>query len=247
MRLVIGFVLIVCAGRGASAAEPLDDLFAGWVAAQGRAESLVVEFCREFRDPVFGRPEKPSKASGAFRWVRTKKGEVCASYEIVAEKPKGKQSERFAGLLNCGNVYLLHHDEKTAERLGVGVADAKLTLFLEEYDNPFVVLLDRERAEAKFRLEIVKQDEWYTYLVAKPKQITRPRWFMNSFQDGRIVLMRKDSKAVPKGMPRQLWYKYGVVEYLFDIKSWRLNSPNGPTTEEFTRPEDRPGWRVVDY
>jgi hypothetical protein len=242
MRLMFGWLLVVCAAGGALATEPLDDLFARWVAAEGKAESLVVKFDLETKDPIF---DQRDKASGTFRLIRTKNGEVFASYEVVAEKPKGEGAEQFSGLLNGGKVYLLNHDKKTAMRFEL--ADSELKPFLEKYFNPFVVLLDRKRAEAKCTLEVVKQDEWYTYLAVKPKPVKRYGWFPNNFHDGRLVLMRKDAEAVPKGMPRQLWYTDGVREYLFDIKAWQLNPAAGPKLEEFAKPEDRPGWEVVDW
>lgn len=242
MRFILGSVLVVCAAGGTSSAEPLDKLFAGWAAAQGRAESLVVEFGLETKDPIFDDPEK---ATGTFRLLRTEKGEVVASYEVVAEKPRGENAERFNGLLNAGRVYLLDHDNKAAVRFEF--ADGELNPFLEKHFNPFVVLLDREHAEAKCQLEVVKQDECYTYLAVKPKQVRRYGWFPDTFHDGGVVLMRKDSEAVPKGMPRQLWYTDGRREYRFDIKAWRLNAADGPKFQEFTKPEDRPGWEVVDW
>ncbi len=241
MRLVLGFVLAVCVAGRVSATEPLDDVFAGWLAAQGKAESLVVEFGLETRDPIF---DQRDKATGTFRLLRTKKGGVFATYEVVAEKPKGEKADRFTGLLNGGKVFLLKHEKKTAVRFDF--ADGELAPFLETYFAPFVLLLDRKRAEAKCHLEVVKQDEWYTYMTVKPKEVRRYGWFPDNFHDGRVVLMRKDSEGVPKGMPRQIWHTDGVREYLFEIKGWRLNSVDAPKLEEFARPEDRPAWEVVD-
>jgi hypothetical protein len=242
MRLMLGcLVVVVCAASGALATEPLDDLFAGWVAAEGKAESLVVEFDLETKDPIF---DHRDKASGMFRLVRTKNGEVFASYEVVAEKPKGEKAERFNGMLNGLSVYLLNFGKKTAVRFAQ--TDGELKPFLENYFNPFVVLLDRKRAEAKCTLEVVKQDEWYTYLAVKPKEVKRRGWFSDNFHHGQLVLMRQDAEAVPKGMPRQLWYTNGIREYLFDITAWRLNAADGPRLEEFTKPEDRPGWTLVE-
>ena len=59
------------------------------------------------------------------------------------------------------------------------------------------------------------------------------------------MLLNKDSERIPKGMPCQLWYTDGVHEHTFDIRSWRYNADPGPRADEFTRPDDRPGWEVV--
>src|SRR5947209_9738611 len=133
MRLVLGCVLAVSVPGAAPGSEPLDDLFAGWAAAQSRAESFVVEFSVETK--FF---EERQKATGTFRLVRTKTGELFASSEVVAEEPKGEKADRFSGLLNGSSVYLLNHDKKTAVRFKVG--DGELMPFLEKYFNPFVVL-----------------------------------------------------------------------------------------------------------
>ena len=47
-------------------------------------------------------------------------------------------------------------------------------------------------------------------------------------------------------MPRQLWYEDQAGNgWTFDILRWKANAADGPKAEEFTRPEDRPGWQVV--
>lgn len=242
MRPEFACVLAVCAAGAAAGAEPLDDLFAGWAKAQGRVESLVVEFALETKEPAFGTSDR---FTGAVRLIRTRAGEVFASYERVAEGPKRQNADRWSALLNGGKVYLLNHDQKAAIRFEP--ARDELVPFLEKHFSPFVVLLDRKRAEAKHRLEVVKQDEWYTYLAVKPKQVKRTGWLPDNFHDGRVVLMRKDSDAIPKGMPRQLWYADGAREHLVTIKAWRLNRADAPKQEAFARPEDRPGWRVMKF
>ena len=94
---------------------------------------------------------------------------------------------------------------------------------------------------------MVKQDDWYTYLVVKPKNVRRFGWLPDRFQDGRVVLMNKASDTVPQDMPRQLWYTDGINDYTFEIKSWRLNPVDSLKLEEFAKPEDRPGWKVLGW
>jgi hypothetical protein len=199
--LIVGFIVAVGVDRQ-------DQLFASWQEAQGSVKSLVVQFTLETTDRVFA---ERRKAEGTFRLIRTPKGEVYAFYEITQANSKGAKQERWSGLLNNGRVYLLHHDKKRA----IPFEPTELRCFLEQYFNPFVLLLDQKRAREKCQVQVIKQDEWYTYLSVKPKQVQR-------FQEGRAVLMNKDSDAVPKNMPRQLWYTDGGCEYTFDIKAWRL-------------------------
>jgi hypothetical protein len=235
--LVFGFVALCADG-----AERQDHLFASWQEAQRDVKSLVVEFTRETRDPI---AEERQKAEGTFRLIRTPKGEMFASYEIVQPEAKDDKQERWSGLLHNGTVYLLNHDKKTAIRFEP--ADGDLWRFLEKYFNPFVLLLDQKRAGEKCQIEVVKQDEWYTHLAVKPKHVKRFGWFPDTFHEGRAVLMNKASEAVPKDMPRRLWYTDGVREYTFEIKGWRLNAPEAPKLEEFAKPEDRPGWEVGEW
>ncbi len=107
-------------------------------------------------------------------------------------------------------------------------------------------LLDRKRAEEKCHIEVVKQDEWYTYLAVKQKQVKRSVWFPDPFHEGQAVLMNKASEKVPKDMPRQLWYTNGTQKCIFEIKLWQLNPAEAPKLEEFREPEDRPGWEVTE-
>jgi hypothetical protein len=236
--LVVGFI-----GACAHGDDRLDELFASWQEAHRGVKSLVVDFTLETWDPIFKDRER---AEGTFRLVRTAKGEVFASYELVHKRQDDKPL-RLSGLLNGGAVYLLDQEKKTAHRFEF--TDDELRKFLEQYFNPFVLLLDRKRAEDNCRLAIVKQDESYSYLVMKSKQAKRSVWFFgDTFDEGRATLMNKASEDVPKDMPRQLWYR-GVSksEYTFEIKAWRLNAANAPKLEVFAKPEDRPGWKVTEW
>jgi len=242
MRAFLGSLLVVGLAASADRADRRDQLYASWQEAQRGVKSLVVEFTRETRDPIF---KERQKAEGAFRLIRTPKGEVFASYEIVEPEAKGDKQERWSGLLHNGTVYLLDHDKKTAIRFEQTGGD--LWRFLEKYFNPFVLLLDQKRAGEKCQIEVVQQDEWYTYLAVKPKQVKPFGWFPDTFHEGRAVLMNKASEAVPKDMPRRLWYTNGIREYTFEIKGWRLNAAEAPKLEKFARPEDRPGWKVGEW
>jgi hypothetical protein len=235
--LIISFVAACANG-----AQRQDELFAPWREVQRGVKSLIVRFSLETRDSAF---RERQKAEGTFRLLRTPKGELFASYEVNQADAKGNKQVRGSGLFNNGAVYLLDHDKKIAIRFQP--TSDTLQRFLEKYFNPFVLLLDQERATAKCQVEVVQQDEWHSYLAVKPKRVKRFGWFPDTFQKGRIILMNKNSEAVPKDMPRQLWYTDGAREYTFDIQTWRLNVAEPPKPEEFAKPETRPGWEVMDW
>jgi hypothetical protein len=240
MRAFPVSLFALCLGAvGASGADRKDQLFASWQQAQRSAKSLVIEFTQETWEPNFNKRET---FYGIVRLIRTPKGEVFASEELTTIRPKPEKQDRMRCLLNNGIVYVLNHDEKSA--LGFEVPGSELMPFLERNFNPFVVLLDRKRAEEKCHIEVVKQDESYTYLAVKQIKVKRTGWFPDNFHEGRVVLMNKASERVPKDMPRQLWYTDGSREITFEIKSWRLNAGEAPKLEEFTKPQGRPGWRV---
>jgi hypothetical protein len=174
--------------------DRLDRLFMSWAEAQRDIKALVVEFNLETRDSITGKREK---SDGTIRLMRTPVGDVLASYQVA--EPAGTR-DRWSGLLNGGTVYLLNHDKKTAVRFE-RQTDDELRRFLEEYFNPFVWLLDRKRVEESCRLEVVKQDEFYTYLLVTPKQVKRTGWLPDHFHAGRAVFMRKRSASVPKTCP----------------------------------------------
>jgi hypothetical protein len=223
------------------AADRVDQLFAAWQIAQRDVKSLVVEFTREELDPISH--ERP-KANGTFRLIRTPKGEVFASYELRWIKGS-RPPDRLSGILNNGRVYLLDHQAKSADRFVP--SDGDLQRFLEWHFNPFIRLLDRNRVEEECLLELAKRDQWYTYVDLKPKHVKGKGSSAETFTRGRIVLMNEASAEIPKDMPRQLWYSDLTREYTFEIKSWRFNADAAPKLEEFTKPEDRPGWSVEDW
>jgi len=219
--------------------ERQDQLFASWQEAQQTVKSLVVDFTLEVKHGSFD-----EKAEGTFWLIRTPKGQILASYQLSA--PEGSFfSHDLSGLLNNGTVYLLNEKEKIA--LSLRPIQGDLMQFLEKYFNPFVLLLDRKQAKEKCYLQVVKQDDWYTYLHVTPKSVKRYGWFPDLFHQGRVVLMNKSSEGVPKDMPRELRFTNGFYESIFDIKSWRLNAPDAPKVEVFAKPEDRSGWKVSEW
>jgi hypothetical protein len=176
---------------------------------------------------------------GTVKLLRTAKGELLASYTLAsADKPGEAGQPVFAGLLVGSTLYWLNADAKTALRIDPANGDVRL--WLEEKFNPSALLLDEKRARANGRCHIARLDEWYTYMDVIPL----PSGYFNR---ARAVFMNKDADGVPKDMPCQLWYQDVVGDcYTFDIRRWKANAADGPKAEEFTRPEDRPGWQVSE-
>jgi hypothetical protein len=240
--MFVAIALAFGSAARADGADRKDQLFATWQEAQRSTTTLVVEFTLKTWDPTFS---KRHQFEGTFRLIRSPKGEVLASYEVALAKAKGDVPERSSGLLSNGKVYLLNHDKKTAIRFEP--SDGDLQRFVEKYFNPFVLLLDRKRADEQCLVDVAKQDEQFTYLTVKPKAVKPSGWFTDQFHEGRAILMNKASDMVPKDMPRQLWYTDGRQEYTYEIKSWRHDPAEPPKLEEFVRPEDRPGWEVREW
>jgi hypothetical protein len=200
---------------------------------------LVVHFSRETTDRTY---QKQTKAEGTFRLLRTPQGDLFASFEQWQLDAQEGKPGRFHGLLNHGKVYVLSPDTKYAIRFEP--SDGDVYGFLKRHFIPFILLFDQKRARKHFQLEVVKQDEWYTYLTARPREDGPWAYPL----EGRLVLMNKSSPEVPKDMLRQLSYlEPNGKEHRFEITAWRMNTGESPTREEFTRPEDRPGWEVRDW
>ena len=107
--------------------------------------------------------------------------------------------------------------------------------------------LDEKYARENYHLRVSCQDKWYTYLDIVPERQKSTRSWRANLDRCRAVLMNKDGDGVPADMPRQLWYQGADgFEFTFDIRSWKANPADGPKAEEFTRPEDRPGWEVSE-
>jgi hypothetical protein len=218
-----------------------DELFRSWEKAKADTRSLVVEYTLEKNDRV--RNEK-LRFDCTVKLLRTAKGELFAAYTETQSDNSGAAKLTCGGLLNGGNLYLLFPDKKYAMRFVP--QDGDVRLLLERLCNPFALLLDENRARDKYRLLAFKQDETYTYVDIDPKQ-PPGGWMPNLLMRGRAVFMNKDTKAIPKNMPRQLWYEEATGNlYTYDIRRWKMNPADGPKVEEFTRPEDRPGWEVND-
>lgn len=237
-RLWSGFFVFGFIASSVRGNDRQEELFKSWQEAQRSVKSLVVQFTLVTWDSVY---EERLEAEGIFRLLCTPTGQVFASYDVT---PKAKRDSELkcSALLNNGKIYLLRHDERTAIQFDATKGD--LLGFLGKYFNPFVLFLDRKRAEEKFKIEVAKVDEWHTYLSLKSKKIKKTGWFPDPVREARAVLMNKTTEGVPQNMPRQLWYTDGYHKYDFDIKSWHLNAADPPKLEDFAKPEDRPGWQV---
>lgn len=242
MRFAIPCMLALWSTNNALGPSELDELFARWAATQKNAQSLIIEFGYEVKDSVSNKSEK---AVGTLRWIRTLDGEVFADYEIVFDEPVAGEKRRFSALLNGGNVYLLDHRKKSAQRFDV--ESDYLVTFLMRFFNPVVMLLDRDRAETECRLKIVKKDKWYTYLSIAPGKTGSEPNGLERIHRIDVALMRGESNQLPKGMPRAISIAGWNDRCYFEIKSWQMNPENAPKEREFLRPEDRPGWEVVQF
>jgi hypothetical protein len=228
----------VALASAAPAADRLDELFASWEKAQAGTQSLVVEYTVETKDG--GADDEPFRATCIIRLLRKADGGICASYTPTMEQKDAAKRDRITYLLNNRSVYTLNHDKKLAFRED-GIGD--LTPYLERWFNPLLILLDRKRAEEKYAFEIAKSDEWYTCLLLKPKNPKTSGWFRDIRQSG-VVFMNKETAQIPKDMPRQVIVWNSASRSQFDVKSWKMNGQDGPKPEEFTIPEERPGWEV---
>jgi hypothetical protein len=221
-----------------------DELFQSWEKMKADTRSLVVEYTLENLNRV---SNEKVQFQGTFKMLRTPKGEYLASCTHTPLKKSGDVAEPlFSGLLNGDALYLLNPKAKTAMRFRT--EEGNLRLWLEEHFNPFALLLDEKHARANYNLQVIMQDQHYTYLDVKPKpRKGSGKWFEMrvDMPRGRAVFMNKDARGVPKDMPCQLWYEDPAMNsYTFSIRSWKANATDCPKAEEFTRPEDRPGWVV---
>lgn len=221
------------------AIERKNELFKAWQQAQHNVKSLVVRYTLESTHSVF---EVTERYEIFLRLLRTEKGELFATLES-ADKTNNNQP---SWLLNRGRLYFLNPERRSAIRL-TKMRENDLWSHLVKSFNPFIILLDRKRAEELCQLQVVKQDKWYTYLDLIPKKADRASSLFALIHQARIVLMKKDTKAVPKNMPRQITYISGHEKICIDIKQWKLNGSDVPKQQEFIKPQDRPNWKVVDW
>lgn len=235
-RFAASLLIVYVVALNVNADDRQDELFGSWQEAQRDVKSLIVEFTREIKNLNFMTSDK---SEGTLRLIRTPQGELFVSCEFAQQNVKTGKQERWIGLLTHGIIYLLSVDEKFAIRFEPSDGDA--VQFLETRFNPCFRLLDRMRVEEECTLAIGKQDEFYTYL-----QMNSRRQFVSASDEfaGRVVLMNRASKTIPKNMPRQLWHSDGSRQVTWDIKSWKVNPAEPPKLDEFIKPEDRPGWKV---
>ena len=224
------------------AQEQVNHLFNACQNAQRDVKSLIVEFKLEVRDTTFNRNRT---ATGRFQLIRTAKGEIYASYELLFDsKTKGGVPEQFTGLLLKDWICWLNYDNKHVNRHRI--VDEPVE-FLGTFFNPIVLLLDRKKAESKWDVSVSKQDDWYQYieLIPNAKLVARRGWFDPLPERVRVqlVVMKADSAKIPKSMPVQIWIRdENGPEYTFTIKSWTQNPKDPPKVGDLKALLNRPGW-----
>lgn len=210
----------------------INELFSVWEREQKETQSLIVEFTRTISIGNL----RLKRHNGTFKLLRTPQGELSAYYEI--RDIDGPSTRTDCVILVKGELYLLDHDQKIAARIPTG---RNVLQFLSSKFDPCLILLDRQLAQKTNRLQIAQKDEWYTYLTMEPKQSDAP------WRYGRVVSLNKPTTKVGKGLPKQFYCVDGAHEYTVDINAWRKNPPDAPKPEEFTPPQERPGWKVHEW
>jgi hypothetical protein len=222
--------------RAAAAQARLEELFSAWEKARRETRTLVVEFTLEQRDQTFGGTER---FQGSLKLRRTADGGVQARYELTPARRGGLP---FVALLRDDRVYWLQQDKKVALLFDLSGKDGPL--WLKKYFNPFVLLIDRARARQEWRLQIAKQDGWYTYLDVRPRGAKRN----DPFDVGRVALLNRGNDAVPRNFPRRLWYTLDVgISNTYDITRWSLNGPDKLADEDFADPGMMLDWKVLKW
>jgi hypothetical protein len=226
----------------ARADERIDKLFESWQRIQREMKSLTVAF-EARQDDDLARTQH--HYVGTAKLVRGKEGVFSGSYD-VARKDSPDPNRGDSYLLCKGAPYLLQHARKTAYLSSS--TDGVLLRDVQLYVTPIALLVDRNRAEKEFKLEITSTDEWYTYMRITPKKLRTQPWFRINFDHLDIAFINKPSATIPKDMPSQFRLSCGAMEsVLYDIKSWRFNDPDGPKESDFPAPTDRPGWQVIKF
>jgi hypothetical protein len=236
MRMAIGVAMVallalVCR---AEEADPVAEVLAVWAKQQGEVKSLVVEVELTSTDLLFKREEKYATT---IRYLRTPAGKVFASVEGFWN------GKRIAWLLADSEYYLLDDTEGRATRFPTKEKDA-LTVLFRHY-QPLAYLLDVKRAREFYDLKVAKEDDAYLYLQATCKK-GKPT-SEQPVDDGIVAVVKQAGQVVPKGMPATIWVRERDVTRCCVIKSWQVNAKDGPTEKDFTRPEERAGWKVFTW
>jgi hypothetical protein len=226
------------------------EVFDAWEKAAREVQTLTVEFDyqAELKHWFFGGIRQ---GHGRLLLRRTPRG-ILGRYELGSQDRSGEPAAVF--LLLEDKLYLLRTAEKTAIRQDL--AGVNIRRWLEAWFNPFVLLLDRERAQKEWRWTFAKEDIWYSYLDVVPLKRNRPRSLFPTFKEGdagwsferaRVVVMKKGDDKIPRNMPRQFWIEEQAASSVrFDIVRWTMDGPNPPPDKDFTAPEKMAGWKVLD-
>jgi hypothetical protein len=220
-----------------------DDLLTAWHRQQAKIKTLLVVATFERHDGLFSTKDT---YDDTFRYLMSSDGEVMAALDRTERKPNGIHG-RF--LWRGGTVYYLDFSRKHA--IDFGTTGKDVLLYLRNHFCPLTMFLDRKRAAETYRLEIAKQDGWYTYLkVERRKPMAAPgAWSpFDAFYFGQVVFPIKASENYPAGMPCQIcWASTKDEMNVWQVKSWSVNARNGPAETDFVRPEAMPGWEVVEW
>jgi hypothetical protein len=222
----------------------VDSLLDRFQKAHAKLESLTVEFDIHTKDRILGPRED---GHGLLRIRRAAKSEFMVRYEMTIGASDQKEPKESHVVLLVGDCfYLLNPGKKQGVRFHLGGdLDRKWTV-LENWFNPLIVLVDRDRSAKYFSLWIDRQDDSNTYLMAKDSGRPRSNASLLTTR-ARILFANKGTKDIPLGAPRQFWCDQPAgTENKIDILKWHLGPAREMYDKLFQVPDATSGWTIGD-
>ncbi|MER3416139.1 MAG: hypothetical protein C4297_08030 [Gemmataceae bacterium] len=225
-------------GRGAEppaapAPDPrLDALLTRWERETSQLHSMLAEVvCTRKYNSFTGQTEV---LVGSARFMRPDLARID-----LRSKDNPERYERY--ICTGTHIYRYVPEEKVIEVYPLPARRAHQ--LPDDGPLPFLFGMSAETAKKRYRLRISKEDEWYTYVEVTPLYERD----MVEFTRARIVILNRPTAAIPKDMPRELyWIEPNRNEHKYDIQRIQMNAVAVQRTD-FIKPNLPPGWtwRIV--
>jgi TIGR03009 family protein len=242
-------ILVLCVPIAAAQQPPaqppatpnprLNELLQHWEREAVQTTSLYARLRQSRKNPVF--PNAPPETKeGWAKFMKFPDGGVGAHlYLVNPQNPNDYDRIVFTGTY----IYQFRPQDKTVNV--IPIQPQKAGKAPDDGPLPFLFGMKAETATKRYQLTILskpKDAEWYTHVQVIPNFGPDQQ----DFQRAEVAILNKDTQAIPKDMPKRIFYvEPNNVQVSWDIDEIQRNPIGKIQRIDFAAPDVPKGWEKV--
>jgi TIGR03009 family protein len=216
----------------------LNELLQHWEREAVQTTSLYARLRQSRKNPVF--PNAPPETKeGWAKFMKFPDGGVGAHlYLVNPQNPNDYDRIVFTGTY----IYQFRPQDKTVNV--IPIQPQKAGKAPDDGPLPFLFGMKAETATKRYQLTILekKDAQWYTHVQVIPNFGPDQQ----DFQRAEVAILNKDTQAIPKDMPKRIFYVEPInVQVTWEIDEIQRNPIGKIQRIDFAAPDVPKGWEKV--